>query len=470
MREKVSTKSQPSSDGEDDGPVENPVMAQMPLLDSERSMGDNSRLEKEVEKACTKAFGRIILDKLSEKLQERITILKRENNFQDNGFRRVENDQGQPFVNQVTVKLVEQQEKEGTPKTYTQSFSISKITTFEHLKKVAIHFWAAQKEENNLYFFDENQNIISDETNKTIEKYAQQSQNQATLKANTTESVVLYLMKPKTDNEVSNMSVTNESIKIKGGRKLDGSVRQKKSIKLNGVQIAEQQKEISPEEKFLDEYPGLKQIFKQNKKKEEDVKRLQAEQLKKIRGVGSSSFCTLSVYLILFIISVSLLFGRKDMNETYWNNQVVKKVLDEGPGSFSSVSDLDEVYTFLETKFGDAMFINDVDDESNLRSLNQLVGPLRVRRMLTEETNCQYGGEEAKCYGANYNSDKLTDDLSDQAYDIYQSSTGESSISGDFSSYGGSGYVFDASNSMFLSEWKAQVVAWKAAKFIEPRT
>lgn len=78
------------------------------------------------------------------------------------------------------------------------------------------------------------------------------------MKANTSESVVLYLMKPKTNQEASNMSVTNESTRIKGGRKLEGSVRQKKAIKLDGVQLAEQQKEISPEEKFLSEYPGLK--------------------------------------------------------------------------------------------------------------------------------------------------------------------------------------------------------------------
>ena len=161
------------------------------------------------------------------------------------------------------------------------------------------------------------------------------------------------------------------------------------------------------------------------------------------------------VYIILFFISLTLLFGRKDMNETYWNNQVVKRVLDEGPGSFNDVSDLDEVYTFLQTKMGEALFINDVDDEPNLRSLNQLVGPLRVRRMLTEETDCDYGGEDQKCYGDNYNSDKFTEDLSANSYDHYESSTGETSISGDFSSYGASGYVFDASKDMKVSEWKA---------------
>lgn len=62
---------------------------------------------------------------------------------------------------------------ESLKETKTQSFSISKVTTFDHLKKVAVHFWSKKGEEKNLYFFDEHQNIISDEASKTIEKYAQ---------------------------------------------------------------------------------------------------------------------------------------------------------------------------------------------------------------------------------------------------------------------------------------------------------
>ena len=40
---------------------------------------------------------------------------------------------------------------------------------------------------------------------------------------------------------------------------------------------------------------------------------------KKLYGIGSMSFCTLVVYLVIFAFSLSLLLGRKDFQKSYWS-------------------------------------------------------------------------------------------------------------------------------------------------------
>lgn len=92
----------------------------------------------------------------------------------------------------------------------------------------------------------------------------------------------------------------------------------------------------------------------------------------------------------MLIISLICLYGRKDINLAYWNNQAIPRMLaGNNPNPFSKVTTLDSLYAFLGNDFGYAVFVQDNLTLPGLWELNELVGTVWIWRMRTNKVACK---------------------------------------------------------------------------------
>ena len=67
-----------------------------------------------------------------------------------------------------------------------------------------------------------------------------------------------------------------------------------------------------------------------------------------------------------------------------------------------------------------------------------MVGSIRIRRMLTKKTDCDMLSSTQECYDSNYSSETR---YTDAASGEFTTDSGESSITGFYTSYDKSGYI-----------------------------
>lgn len=119
-------------------------------------------------------------------------------------------------------------------------------------------------------------------------------------------------------------------------------------------------------------------------------------------GVGSRSFITLVVYLLLLMFTLIILLLRNSTNDRYWNSRMVYNSFDTG---FNAITDEASIYTFLKTQIGKKLLI-DKDYTPQLRKLSALVGPIRLRQVRTNVEECVRVWKDPvnSCYQSHYNS------------------------------------------------------------------
>jgi len=253
-----------SMDSDDDiGSVDDSVegIGNMPKMEERKTFGATDRPdlkkkhddqnEERVEKQLRleKTMKEAILEKLGQLLEEKINTLKKEKGAEKP---MEEGDPGRPFVGSVLIKYIksinaenskelEAIEEEGQRrKIYTQSFRISKKTTFSDLKSAACEFWD-EPDENSFQLFNKDYMEIPTKGEfvdmyYSVEKYFDQQQEK---------NAILYLQKSNENNQ---------------GEENDYGQEIKEVNNREGEKEGE-----NPEEVFLNQFPGVRALYTKNR-------------------------------------------------------------------------------------------------------------------------------------------------------------------------------------------------------------
>jgi hypothetical protein len=110
-----------------------------------------------------------------------------------------------------------------------------------------------------------------------------------------------------------------------------------------------------------------------------------AKKLKDISGIGSRSFITMCVYLLMLVFTVIILFLRNDVDKSYYLSRMVKDSFDE---SFNLAINTNLIYLYIRNVVGPELLEDASGVKPQLRSLSYLVGPIRIRQIRSTKTDC----------------------------------------------------------------------------------
>ncbi|CAG9316204.1 unnamed protein product [Blepharisma stoltei] len=194
-----------------------------------------------------------------------------------------------------------------------------------------------------------------------------------------------------------------------------------------------------------------------------------------------ASFNTMIIILVCLAISAALNIVRRNVNSDYW----LQKGINQGllvdfsdQKNYWAISTFDDVDKFVINVLAPNVFNSQYLYQNNFIRRYYLVGPVRIRQVRTKEMDCPEASNwdissNFTCYHQAYTSStKYTENIEGKtdSWNVYQSAseTGiDWNFDGEFSSYDGSGYIYDSWPSNTTKEqFINSYMALKAANWI----
>jgi hypothetical protein len=110
-----------------------------------------------------------------------------------------------------------------------------------------------------------------------------------------------------------------------------------------------------------------------------------AKKLKDISGIGSRSFITMCVYLLMLVFTLIILLLRNDVDKSYYLSRMVMDSFDE---RFKVAMNTNLIYAYIRNTVGAELLEDANGVKPQLRTLSYLVGPIRIRQVRSTQTDC----------------------------------------------------------------------------------
>ena len=225
------------------------------------------------------------------------------------------------------------------------------------------------------------------------------------------------------------------------------------------------------DDSFFTKYPNMRSLLKINNQE------LNKGDFERISGVGTRSFLSMFVYLLLLLFTILLLSLRVDIELSfYWKDSIYWLFAD----NFVVLFDTEAVYDFLKSTVGPALLVDDtssLDESSYVLNLSKYIGPIYIRQVRSKKVSCAktWSDSPDSWYDIAYDSSTKETGQICTGYSWWtyksESETGISrNIYGRYSTYDGDGYVVEFDSSKKVSEWNTMIDNLKLTNFIDTPT